>query len=127
MRDDLLSTLKRSTHSDVALTYYHEKECMAVLDARELLTQLKYWKTHAMEVRKSNVRRVTLNEHVVYLFVVQPSSEALLAQMPCVCPFSVALGLMVTGVGYVCKTRETLDLVLRYIGVEGGTPNPLFA
>jgi len=127
VRTDISKALTKRASTDIVLTYYHAKEQLAYLSIGELLMQLKHWKTHRMEVRKSNVRKVTLNQHTVYLFVVQPSDETLLSQMPSICPFSAALGLMVTGVGYLCTTREVLDLIVRYIGVEGAKPNPLFA
>lgn len=127
VRTEIGKALNKRAYTDIALTYYHAKESLAYLSMGELLIQLKHWKMDGMEVKKSNVRKVTINQHIVYLFVVQQSDEAALARMPSICPFSAALGLMVTGVGYLCTTRQVLDLVVRYLGVEGATPNPLFA
>jgi hypothetical protein len=127
VRSGICKALDKRASTDIVVTYYHAKEQLAYLSLEELLIQLKHWKTHGMEVRKSNVRKVTLNQHTVYLFVVQPTDQAILAKFPSICPFSAALGLMVTGVGYLCATREALNLVIRYVGVEGATPNPLFA
>ena len=126
VRTNITKALDKRASTDIVLTYYHAKEQLAYLNIGELLLQLKYWKKLGMEVRKSNVRKVTLNQHTVYLFVVQPSDQTALDLMPPICPFSGALGLMVTGVGYICMTRNVLDLILRYIGVEGSKPNPLF-
>ena len=126
VRTGIVKALDKRASTDIVLTYYHAKEQLAYLNIGELLVQLKHWKKEGIEVRKSNVRKVTLNHHTVYLFVAQPSDEKALEHMPCVCPFSASLGLMVTGVGYVCMTREVLDLIIRYVGVEGGKRNPLF-
>jgi hypothetical protein len=125
MRQNLISALKSSETTDIVLTYYHSKNQIAALNQSELLTQLKHWKAHQMIVRKSNVRLVNLDGVSVYLFVVQFKDDKMLDEIG-VCPFSAALGLMVSGIGYICKSRPTLDVVLRYIGIEGATPNPLF-
>jgi hypothetical protein len=125
MKKLITKGVKSMESSDVALTYWHEKEMIAVLDQNELLIQLKYWKKNNMEVRKSNVRQYDVGGKSVYLFVVQPVDEELLAECN-ICPFSASLGLMVAGVGYVCTSRATLDLIIRYIGVEGATKNPIF-
>ena len=125
MKKNILLGIKTKGCSDIALTYHHQQETITVLNHSELLTQLKVWKQEKNEVRKSNVRQYDLEGTSVYLFVVQPSDEKKLDRMG-ICPFSMSLGLMVTGVGYICFTRDTLDLVIRYIGVEGATKNPLF-
>jgi len=125
MRQSMTDYYKLMEITDVALTYYHEKENFAVLNLKELLIQLAHWKKEKMQVMKTNVRQKEINGQNVYLFVVQPESKKLLAKLD-ICPFSASLGFMVAGVGYVCKSRDILDLVIRYIGVEGSTTNPLF-
>ena len=125
MRSLITDGVKQMEPSDVALTYWHAKNMVGVLNNQELLVQLKYWKQTGMEVRKSNCRQKEVAGQSVYLFVVQPKDEAELEECS-ICPFSAALGLMVSGIGYICKSRDTLDLIIRYIGVEGATKNPLF-
>jgi hypothetical protein len=125
MKKMITKGVKSMGSSDIALTYWHAKEMIAVLDLGELLIQLKHWKQNNIEVRKSNVRQYDVGGKSVYLFVVQPVNKELLAECN-ICPFSASLGLMVAGVGYVCTSRDVLNLVIRYIGVEGATKNPIF-
>ena len=117
--------IKAMEPSDIALTIVKEKGVCA-LNTKELMQQLKLWKEMGVEVRKSNVRQVEIGNRTVFLFVIQPKDNDLLDQIG-ICPFSASLGLLVSGFGYICTSRDTLDVIVRYIGVEGAKPNPLFS
>ena len=43
--------IKQMKPTDVALTYWHQEEMIAVINQAELLIQLKHWKQNDMEVR----------------------------------------------------------------------------
>lgn len=116
--------VKKMKKTDVALTMIHTTGKMAVLNQKELETQLLLFKKAGCVVRKSNVREKQINGKTFYLFVIQAPDH--LAHTDNLCCFAMSQGLMVSGIGYLAANRKALDSVIDTMGIEGATANPLF-
>lgn len=105
--------------TDVAFTLHMRTGTFGVLNQKELDLQIKMWKQLGVKVMGENLKEHTIDGKKVWSFVAQPKSvyedEAVLTHL---CPLSMALGVMVSGVTYLAKDRETTLNVWRALGSE---------
>ena len=91
-----------------------------LLNAEEINRQIRLWKLMGAKVMGENIQERELAGCKVCLFVVQPKS-VYQDEEECdvnTCPLGIAMGRMVSGFTYVCKSKEVANDVWRKMGSE---------
>jgi hypothetical protein len=103
---------KKGFEAEEVLTLIHQTGQFNVYNKMEFLGQLRQWKDMKCVLLDCNVWEKTIAGKTMWAFVVQPLK---IEGAPGVCPLAVALNILVSGFTYVCKSKETADLVLRVL------------
>jgi hypothetical protein len=95
--------------TDACFTLQHSTGRFFILSLRELLTQIKIWRSVGAVCLADNICEQKFGDKVAWSFVIQPADE----DEGTICPLSLALNTMVSGFTYVAKDKSTADLVFR--------------
>lgn len=125
LRKEMAECYKSLRSDECAITLIRSNQQINAISNAQMKEQIRLFKLVGARARKSNVREVTLGDKKGYLVVIQSPEK--FEDTDSICPFSTALGLLVSGIGYLVKDRKALDDIINAIGVEGATPNPLFS
>ncbi len=113
-REELETSAKQLCESpdDEYVTLLHAHGVFNVYNQREFLQTLKLWKQMKCVLLDCNIQEREIAGHKITFFVVQPPEDK---QMSGVCPLAAAMGFLVSGFTYICKHKESVDLVKRYL------------
>jgi hypothetical protein len=111
-RDDMFHCLTQAEDSDIAITMFRSKHCVAYLNLKELLcVEVPNWKSRGCVSHDYNIREFQFGGKTYYTFVIQdPKWTDANAPM---CPLMSITGMMVSGFTYIVARREIAELVGR--------------
>ena len=110
--EEVKHSLKTMSQTDEVLTLVAASGTFMVLDMKELLFQMKLWKSLGCEALECNIKEKEVDGKKVWMYVIQPPD---LEKAPTFCPLAAGLGMLVSGYTYIARNKSTADLVVRYL------------
>jgi len=110
--DEATLSFKQMTKDDVAFTLQHHTGLFCMLNKKELLSQMRIWKSLNCVSHKYNSMEITIEDKKSYMFIIQPKDVD--DDTP-ISPLAIAFGMMVSGFAYITPNKDIVDLVCHYL------------